>query len=270
MAGLFRTYSTVDTLSGEIIIMTSPFLSVVIPAYNEETNIRLGSLEKVSRYLNRQSYAWEVILVDDGSTDETVKLLLEFVKDNQGFSCLQNTHQGKAATVIAGVRQAKGKFVLFSDLDQATPIVEIEKLLPWFEKGYDVVIGSRNRNRQGAPLSRIIMARGFMFLRSMVLGLHGITDTQCGFKAFRREVAKEIFQKLELYGTQHAVEGPMVTAGFDIELLYLAKKLGYKIKEVPVEWHYVETRRVSPIKDSLQGFFDIMRIRLNALRGKYR
>lgn len=119
-------------------------------------------------------------------------------------------------------------------------------------------------------MSRIIMARGFMLIRSIFLGLRGITDTQCGFKAFRKDVAKKIFQKLELYGTQHNVDGPMVTAGFDIEVLYLAKTLGFTIKEVPVEWHYVETRRVSPIKDSWQGFLDILHIRLNALQGKYR
>jgi glycosyltransferase involved in cell wall biosynthesis len=250
--------------------MKIPFLSVVIPAYNEETNLRLGSLEKVARYLSRQSYEWEVILVDDGSTDETAALLQKFVKDTEGFTFMHNDHRGKAATVIAGMRQAQGNIVLFSDLDQATPIAEIEKLIPWFEKGNDVVIGSRNSNRQGAPFSRIIMARGFMFLRSALLGLSGITDTQCGFKAFKRDVAKDIFQKLELYGTEHRVDGPMVTAGFDIEVLYLAKLLGYQIKEVPVEWHYVETRRVNPIKDSWQGFTDILSIRWNALRGKYR
>ncbi len=250
--------------------MATPFLSVVIPAYNEATNIRLGSLEKVARYLLGQSYIWEVLLVDDGSSDDTADLLEEFVKENKGFTLIRNPHRGKAATVIAGIKAAKGGIVLFSDLDQATPIAQVEKFFPWFDKGADVVIGSRSSVRQGAPLSRIIMARGFMLLRSGVLGLRGITDTQCGFKAFRKEVAKEIFAKLELYGKQHTVDGPMVTAGFDIEVLYLAKKLGYKIREVPVEWHYVETRRVSPIKDSWQGFMDILTIRWNALQGKYR
>lgn len=250
--------------------MAPPYVSVVIPAYNEETNIRLGSLEHVARYLGRQSYAWEVIMVDDGSTDQTAELMAQFASDNTGFTLIRNTHRGKAGTVISGMLKATGSIVLFSDLDQATPLGELDKLLPWFDRGFDVVIGSRNRNRQGAPLSRILMARGFMVLRSMVLGLARITDTQCGFKAFKRNVAKQIFEKLELYGTTHEVSGPMVTAGFDIEVLYLAKKLGYKIKEVPVEWHYVETRRVIPIKDSWQGFTDIVKIRWNAVRGKYR
>jgi len=247
-----------------------PFLSVVIPAYNEETNIRLGALEKVTRYLDKQAYAWEVLVVDDGSKDASPHLLDQFVRSNPGFRVIHNTHLGKAGTVIAGVTAAKGHIVLFSDLDQATPIEEIEKVLPWFEKGYDVVIGSRNSRREGAPISRIIMARGFMLLRSVLLGLKGITDTQCGFKAFRAEVAKEIFSKLKLYGNPQKTQGPMVTAGFDIEVLFLAKSLKYKIREVPVEWHYVETRRVNPIKDSVQGLRDILVIRWNAMMGTYK
>lgn len=121
--------------------------------------------------------------------------------------------------------------MLFSDLDQATPIVELEKLLLYFDKGYDVVIGSRNRDRQGAPLSRVIMARGFMMIRSIVLGLRGITDTQCGFKAFRREVSTKIFKKLSVYNTNAEVDGPMVTAGFDIEVLFWRRNLDILLKK---------------------------------------
>lgn len=245
-------------------------LSVVIPAYNEEINIRLGSLDKVFRYLERQPYEWEVILVDDGSTDATEELIGEFVKSNSRARLIKNPHQGKAASVITGILEASGNIVLFSDLDQATPLREIEKLLPWFEKGFDVVIGSRSSTRQGSPFLRLLMARGFMLLRSLILGLRGIVDTQCGFKAFRREVARDIFGKLKLYGRRRQAEGSMVTAGFDIELLYIAKNLGYKIKEVPVEWHYVETRRVNPLKDSWQGLLDILAIRLNATKGLYK
>lgn len=247
-----------------------PFLSVVIPAYNEEINIRLGALDKVARYMESRDYSWEVILVDDGSTDETKALLDDYAKKTKGFRVIHNPHQGKAATVIAGSFAAIGDYVLFTDLDQATPIPEVEKILPWFDKRFDVVIGSRSGRREGAPLTRIAMARGFMLLRSMLLGLHGITDTQCGFKAFRQDVARNIFGKLKLYGDSHVVEGSMVTAGFDLEVLFLAKKVGYKIKEVPVEWHYVETRRVNPVKDSWQGLMDILKIRINAWRGVYR
>jgi dolichyl-phosphate beta-glucosyltransferase len=249
--------------------MKNIYLSIIIPAYNEETNIRLGALDKVVRFLDTRTYTWEVIVVDDGSSDNTVALLAESIGRNPHFRIIKNPHQGKAATVIAGIRAATGDVVLFTDLDQATPLKESEKLLPWFDKGYSVVIGSRQGKREGAPFLRRIMARGFMILRTVVLGLKGISDTQCGFKAFRREVADRIISRLSIYGKQHTVKGAMVTAGFDIEVLFLAKMLGYKIKEVPVEWHYVETRRVNPVSDTLQGFSDIMRIRIKEWKGVY-
>jgi len=245
------------------------FLSVVIPAYNEETNIRLGVLDKVLRYLEFQTYEWEVILVDDGSKDYTATLISDAIGKNPHFRLIKNPHQGKAATIITGMAVARGAIVLFSDLDQATPLKEVEKLLPWFNRGFDVVIGSRRGEREGAPFLRRLMARGFMTLRTAILGLKGISDTQCGFKAFRREVATKIFHQLALYGKQKTVSGAMVTAGFDIEVLFLTKMLGYKIKEVPVEWHYVETRRVNPVTDSWQAFMDIIRIRLNEWKGIY-
>jgi dolichyl-phosphate beta-glucosyltransferase len=250
--------------------MKNTMLSVVIPAYNEETNIRLGALDKVFRYFEHSQYSFEIIIVDDGSTDATPSLLDTVAVGIQNLYIIHNPHQGKAATVITGMLKAQGEIVLFTDLDQATPIGEVQKLLPWFEKGFDVVIGSRDSNREGAPLLRLIMARGFMFLRGLILGLRGISDTQCGFKAFRKNIAQNIFTKLQLYGHMHTINGSMVTAGFDIEVLYLAKLLGYKIKEVPVEWHYVETRRVNPITDSIQGLIDIISIRINAMKGIYK
>lgn len=249
--------------------MNKIFLSVVIPCYNEEKNIRLGALEKVVDYLKKQKYTREVLVVDDGSTDESVRLVEDFISQHPGFSLIKNPHQGKAATVITGMLKASGQYVLFTDLDQATPISEIEKILPWFEKNYEIVIGSRSVVRQGAPFSRLLMARGFMILRISLLGLAKISDTQCGFKAFKQEAAQKIFQRLKLYGQKKIVSGSMVTAGFDIEVLFLAKKMGFKIKEVPVKWHYVETRRVNPLKDSWYGFWDIVKIRLNSLRGLY-
>lgn len=249
--------------------MFKPYLSVVIPAYNEETNIRLGALDRVSRYMENRTYRWEVVLVNDGSSDDTAKLLDEYARVTVGFRIIHNPHQGKAATVIAGCLAAHGDIVLFTDLDQATPIREMEKILPWLDKGFDIVIGSRSGRREGAPLTRIAMARGFMWIRSLILGLYGISDTQCGFKAFRQTTAYKIFGRLQLYGNSHRVQGSMVTAGFDIEVLFLAKQLGFRIKEVPVEWHYVETRRVNPLKDSWQGFMDIIRIRINSICGLY-
>ena len=249
--------------------MKELYLSIIIPSYNEEKNIRLGALEKVARYLEHQEYSWEVVVVDDGSSDASVSLIESFITENKGFRLVKNPHQGKAATVVTGLKSAKASIILFSDLDQATPLKELEKALPWFDKGVDVVIGSRQGRREGAPALRKIMARGFMLLRTIVLGLKGISDTQCGFKAFKRDAAISIIDHLSIYGNSKQVSGAMVTAGFDIEVLFVAKILGYTIKEVPVEWHYVETRRVNPVKDTIQGIMDILTIRIFAWRGRY-
>jgi glycosyltransferase involved in cell wall biosynthesis len=249
--------------------MKNPSVSIVIPAYNEEKNIRLGAFDKVARYLDTQKYSWEVIIVDDGSSDQTLTLAQKFIENNRNFSLIKNPHQGKAATVMTGMTRALGDIVLFTDLDQATPIREMEKVLPCFDRGYDIVIGSRRNVREGAPLLRRVMAQGFMILRTLILGLHGISDTQCGFKAFKREVSKAIFKRLALYGRKRTAAGAMVSAGFDVEVLFIAKRMGYRIKEVPVEWHYVETRRVNPLKDSWEGLVDILQMRLSAWKGAY-
>lgn len=246
-----------------------PELSVVVPCYNEEQNIRLGALDKVLLYLEKQTYSWEVLIVDDGSIDESRNLIKEFIRKNDhGFTLIENSHQGKAGAVATGMLAAKGVNILFADLDQATPIDQVEKLLPWFVKGYDIVIGSRKNRRAGAPLLRRLMGPGFTFVRSLFLGLK-IIDTQCGFKMFTQMAAHDVFNKLKLYGTHKNTSGPRVTAGFDVEVLFIAAKQGYKLKEVPVDWHYVDTRRVSPMMDSLDALIDIIKIRLNSWLGVY-
>lgn len=247
--------------------MKHPYLSVVIPAYNEEDNIKKGSPQKVISYLEKQNYEWEVIFVDDGSADKTPRLL-EKLTGQEGIKLIKNPHQGKAATVTTGVLAARGNIILFSDMDQATPINEIEKFLPWFGKGYDVVIGSRS-GRKGAPLVRKFMAFGFIILRTLVLRLP-FSDTQTGFKAFTRKAAKGIFNRLKIFGKKGTIKGAAVKAGFDLELLYIARRLGYKIKEVPVAWEYQGTMRVNPIKDSIEGLKDMLRVRWYAIKGEYR
>jgi len=250
--------------------MTPIFLSVVIPSYNEMGNLRKGILSKVKNYLDKQKFSYEVIIVDDGSSDGGLEFVQKFVSDEKNFRVIENSHSGKAGAVTTGMLQAVGENILFTDMDQATPIEELEELLPYIKKGYDVVIGSRNSNRQGAPLTRKIMAKGMMVLRSAIVGLGEIKDTQCGFKLFTKKAAKDIFEKVK--DSHHgfkSIHGSSVTAGFDIELLFVAKNMGYKIKEVPVDWLYVETRRVSPFKDSVEGFFELFKIRRNITSGRY-
>lgn len=249
--------------------MKKIFLSVVIPCYNEERNIRLGALENVAHYLNKKQYVWEAIIVDDGSNDDSKILIEEFINDHPNFRLISVKHQGKAVAVTRGVAEAQGEIILFTDLDQATPLNQMDKLMPFFEKGYDMVIGSRNNRRRGAPILRLMMARGYMILRNMILDL-GVRDTQCGFKAFSQKMAKDIFPKLKVFSLERKAHGSTVTAGFDVELLFLAKLSGYKVAEVPVEWHYQETRHVNPLKDSWESLLDLIKIRWNSLRGVYR
>ena len=245
------------------------FLSVIIPAYNEEENFKKGALKKVASYLKDFSRSYEVIVVDDGSIDKTVVLVKDFIKNKKKWRLIKNPHQGKAATVATGVKEALGKNILFTDFDQATPLVEVEKLLPFLEKEYEVIIGSREikgAKREKEPFHRHLMGKVFNFV-VQVIALPGIHDTQCGFKLLKANAAKKLFVKLKVYKT--GVIKNAFTGAFDVELLYLAQKKGYKIVEVPVFWQHYETVRVSPIKDSIKMFFDVVKIRLNDLLGKY-
>lgn len=245
-------------------------LSIIIPCFEEMANLQKGVLDKVKNYLTRKNYTFEVIIVDDGSKDGSVDFIEDFIEDNPKFKLIKNAHSGKAGAVTAGMLKAKGDLALFTDMDQATPIEEIEKLLPFFDDGYDVVIGSRANRRKGSPLIRRFISRANVILRKMIVGINDITDTQCGFKMFRAPAAKKLFQKVSGIhdGFKH-INGSSVSSGFDVELLYLAEKMGYSIKEVPVRWLYVETRRVNPVKDSIEGVNELIKIKKNALSGKY-
>ncbi len=246
------------------------YLSVIIPCYNEETNIRNGVLYVVTEYLDKQPYDKEVIIVDDGSEDKSVELAEKFIQSSgcKYMRVLRNPHGGKAATVISGLREGKGEIVMFTDMDQATPIVELEKLLPFFKEGYDIVFGSRAGRREGAPLTRKILSTGHMIMKNLIVNVN-FKDTQCGFKAFRRDKIDGLLERLKIHGKRQQVKGGMVASGFDLEMLFVAKKMGYKIKEVPVEWHYVGTKRVNAIKDSWRGIKDMINLRLNDIKGVY-
>jgi glycosyltransferase involved in cell wall biosynthesis len=243
-------------------------LSIVIPAFNERENIRKGCLDEVWNYLSQQSYPWEVLLVDDKSEDNTLSLLKDFSKKHKNFKVFACPHRGKGGTVIFGMLKAQGDIILFTDLDQATPIREIQKLLPKFSQGFDIAIGVR-KGRKGAPIIRKLMAYGFTFLRFIILRLP-YKDTQCGFKAFKKEAAKKIFEKMKIFSDKKARAGSHVTAGFDLEMLYIARKQRLKVAQIEVNWEHKETERIDPIKDSLEGLKDLLTVRINAFLGKYK
>ncbi len=242
-------------------------LSVVIPAYNEEANLKNGVLDMVSDFLKKFGLSYEVIIVDDGSGDKTAEIVKKYISKNPSFKLIEVSHGGKANAVMTGMMKATGEIVLFTDMDQATPINQLEKFIPKFEEGFDIVIGSRH-GRKGAPVVRKFAAWVFSLLRGIILGLP-FEDTQCGFKAFDRKAIAKILPKIKTeWGVVH-FSGGAVNAGFDVELLYLAKKYGFKIAEVGVEWNYVDTERVQVVKDAFAAIYDMFRIRINDFSGKY-
>lgn len=245
------------------------FLSVVIPCFNEENNLRSGCLDKVIEYFSNVFSSYEILVINDASTDKS-REILEIYQKKQKIILINKEHSFKAGTVIRGVQMARGKYILMTDMDQATPISEFNKFIPYLKNNEDIVIGSRRDERRGAPLSRKIMAKGFIVLRSLILGLYGIKDTQCGFKIFKKKAADRIFSKLIIFkGVDEKSIVSKVTAGFDVEILFIARKLGYSIIEIPVTWNYVETRRVNPVRDSVDGLIDMLKIRLNGFLKKY-
>lgn len=245
-------------------------ISLIIPCYNEEANIQKGALDKIGNYTAKDERFSEVIIVDDGSSDSSKTVIKnKYLKTYPKFRLIQNSHQGKAFAVLTGIKEAQYEYVVFSDIDLATPIDEIEKLITGTKEGGKIVIGSRNNGREGAPLLRKIMAKGFIIIRNLIIGLKGIKDTQCGFKLFERQAALKIIDKLQVFHDKRTAKDSSVSAGFDIEFLFLGQKLGYKIIEVPVVWRHVETKNVNFIRDSLETLIDIFKIKMLDLKGKY-
>lgn len=244
-----------------------PKLSVIIPGYNEERSLSKNVLDEVYNYLKGVKFEYEVLIVDDGSVDRSVEIIKEQIKNKKNFRLIENPHAGKAVTVMTGIMEARGEVALFTDMDQATPLPEVEKLLPKFEEGYDIVIGSRD-GRSGAPMIRKLASIVFAILRNLILGLP-FSDTQCGFKAFNDRSRKAIFPKLLERYKKSAQGGYVVNAGFDSEFLFLAKKSGFKIIDVSVEWHHVESRSYHLIKNAVDAVKDMLRIRLRDIAGVY-
>ncbi|TAK25761.1 MAG: glycosyltransferase [Chloroflexota bacterium] len=247
----------------------APTFSIVIPCFNEEANLRSGCLERVAEYLADASDIAEILVVDDGSADASREIIIAVAARHRRVRLLAEPHRGKAGAVIAGINAAGGDFVLFTDMDQATPIEEIAKIRPKIDQGFDIVVGSR-AGRAGAPMVRKLMASGFSLIRGLILDLGGVRDTQCGFKALRADVARRVCANLRIYRPDiQQARGAAVTAGFDAELLYVARRIGARVAEVPVTWHYVGTRRVHPIRESWRGIKGLLAIRLAAARGEY-
>jgi len=230
--------------------MDEKLISLIIPVYNEEERIS-RTLEKVLDFFQRNNFRYEIVVVDDGSTDNTLAELERFPNDINVISYQPN--RGKGAAVRKGMLSARGEIRVFSDADLSTPIYEIIKLIDKINLGADICIGSRALDpsliKLHQPFYREFMGKTFnKFVKALVM--KGIDDTQCGFKAFTAKAAELIFSKAKIDGFS-----------FDVEILYLAKKLGLRIEQVPVEWYNDRRTKVHPIRDSIEMFLELFRIR---------
>ena len=237
-----------------------PIVSIVVPAFNEARRIA-ETVRKIDDFIRRSPLALELIVVDDGSTDNTAEIVREFPA--KGLRLIQNKkNHGKGYTVRQGVLAASGKYVLFTDADLSAPIEELTKLLEIaIGDGIDVVIGSRSLDRRYIEKhqSRLRELGGIVFnlMVRLLLGMR-LHDTQCGFKLFSRQRSRRIFEELTTFGF-----------GFDPELLFLAKRNGLTIREAPVRWSHAEGSKVKFLRDGVRMFFDLVRIRWNAIAGRY-
>jgi glycosyltransferase involved in cell wall biosynthesis len=241
--------------------MAHPQLSIVIPAYNESARIE-HALDRVLTCVAEQGWDAEVLVVDDGSRDDTAAIVQRWMIDHSRLHLVQNPgNKGKGYSVRNGLLQAAGDIVMFTDADLSAPMEEAQRLLDAIADGVDVAIGSRwmDRTRQTIhqPLYRQFFGRCFNWVTRTIMGLP-YKDTQCGFKAFKRSAAQIIFrlQTIERWG-------------FDPEILFIARKLKYSVREVPVTWGHDERSRMSYLRDGMKMLEDMARIRSNSLRGRY-
>lgn len=243
-------------------VKQQPALSIVIPAYNEAARLPT-SLDALRHYLAALPYPSEIVVADDGSTDDTsavVKRLIGAWPASPLLRLISGPHAGKGGAVRSGVLVATGDYIALADADFSMPVEEFDRFKPEVLGAYDVAIGSREAigaRRYAEPLHRHLMGRVFNTLVQILL-LPGIQDTQCGFKCLRREVAHELCRQQTITGW-----------GFDVELLYMARKRGYSIREVPISWHYMPGSRISPLRDTVTMLRDILTIRANGKRGLY-
>jgi dolichyl-phosphate beta-glucosyltransferase len=234
-------------------------LSIVIPAYNEEGRLP-KSLPKVIDFVRRQDYSSEVIVVNDGSSDRTAEIVKKFQREASFITLLQVEHGGKGHAVRAGMMQARGEYLFLCDSDLSMPIEEITKFLPPQIDSYDVAIASREiegARRYNEPAYRHLMGRVFNLIVRL-LAVHGIQDTQAGFKCFRRAAAQELFPLQTIQGW-----------GFDVEILFIAQRHAMRIVEVPINWYYANRSQVRPIQDTYNMLREVLKVRLNDWKGRY-
>lgn len=238
----------------------SLFLSIVIPAFNEESRI-LPSLDQIAAFLATRDYRAEVIVSDDGSADATAAVVESFAADHPFVRLIRNPHRGKGAAVRSGMLAAQGAFRFLCDADLSMPIEQVSRFLPPDLDGVDVALGSREAagaKRYDEPVHRHLMGRIFNGVVRLV-AVSGFEDTQAGFKCFRAEAADWLFARQRIDGF-----------GFDVEIVYLAIKRGYRVVEVPIDWYHVPSSRVDPFRDSIRMFLEAFSVRLNDWRGAYR
>lgn len=247
-----------------------PFFSVVIPAFNEQNRLP-KTLAEIDKYLTKQTYLstssgqanYEIIVVNDGSKDRTPEVVRDLMPIIRNLKLIDNKeNHGKGWVVRQGMLEAKGEYRLFMDADNSTSIDQVEKMWPHFKEGCEVIVGSRDI--KGAVIAipqswyRVLLGNIFNLIVQIISGLWGIWDTQCGFKGFTERTAKEIFSKCKIDRW-----------AFDVEVLVVAKKLGYKIKEIPVVWKNEPESRVK-IKGIIKMLFEVLQIRWNSITGRYK
>ena len=239
--------------------MNTPFLSIIIPAHNEANRLP-RTLEQVFAYLKSQDYSSEVVVVENGSSDNTLELATQFIKEYSNLVVVQEHQKGKGNAVRRGMLVARGEYRFICDADLSMPIEDLAKFLPPNLNDFDIAIGSREAPgaiRYNEPPYRHIGGRAInLAIRFLILP--GLRDTQCGFKCFRAETATQLFEQQTLMGWS-----------FDIELLYLARRKKLRIREIPIHWYFDAGSKVSAVRDALRMISDIFRIHLNAIRGTY-
>lgn len=237
----------------------NPYFSLVIPAYNEQNRLP-GSLEQIFHFLELQSFSSEVLVIENGSTDNTFQIAQDYARQHPTLRVVHNDLRGKGLAIQRGIKEARGEYIFMCDADLSMPVEEISKFLPPQLPGLDIAIASREAPgsvRYNEPYYRHLTGRVFNTLIRWLV-LPSLQDTQCGFKCIRAEVAREIVPYQTLTGW-----------AFDVEMLYIARRRGYQIVEIPIDWYFNADSKISVLRDSWRMFLDLLLIRRNARRGLY-